>query len=138
MSAMRTVSLPPRSKKPRKLRPNLLDDSAFDVGQPQVATAVLEGPLPMVNAEQMEHGGAQLVDVDDVIGGDIAQLIGCAAGRPALDAAGHEHRETFPMMIAARDFVSLLGVLFGQQNLHGSIFPFGSEKDRHQIHDEIV
>ena len=92
----------------RKLRQNLFDDSALDVGQAEVAAAVLEGQLLVVDAEQPEHGGAQIVDVDNVIGGAIAQLVGCAAGRPALDAAGHEHRETFPMMIAACDFVSLL------------------------------
>ena len=62
----------------------LLDDLAVDVGQPEVAAGVAVGELLVVEAQQMEDRGVQVVDVDLVLDGLEAELVGGAMDVAAL------------------------------------------------------
>ena len=55
----------------------------------------------MFDAQEMEHGGVEVVYVDDVLDGVVAEFIGVAIAGAAFDpAAGHPHGEAFDMVIA--------------------------------------
>ena len=55
----------------------------------------------MVEAEEVEEGGVEIVDVDGVFNDVPADLVGFADDLPALDAAaGHEDRKRERMMVA--------------------------------------
>ncbi len=62
---------PPRplslSRALRQLRKQLLHHLAADVGQPEVAALEAIGQLEMVEAEQVQDRGLQVVDVDSVL-----------------------------------------------------------------------
>ena len=52
--------------------------------------------------QQVQHRGVQVVDVDDVLDGVVAELVGGAVGDAALDAAaGQPHREALDVVVAA-------------------------------------
>ena len=56
----------------------------------------------MVEAEQVQDGRVQVVDVDLVLDGVVAELVGRAVDDAALEAAaGHPHREAERVVIAA-------------------------------------
>ena len=57
------------------------------VGQAEVAALEAVGQPLVVDAEQVQHRGVQVVDVDDVLDGVVAELVGRAVGDAALDAA---------------------------------------------------
>ena len=58
----------------------------LDAGEPGVQALVLEGQLLVVDAQLVEHGGVQVADVDDVVDGVVAEVVGRAVGHAALDA----------------------------------------------------
>ena len=63
-----------------------------------------------VDAELVEHGGVQVLDVQPLGDGGCAELVGLAkAGAPLDPAAGHPHREAVSVVVAAGP----LGVLGG-------------------------
>ena len=67
-----------------------LDDLARRVGQAVVAAVVGEGEPGVVEAEQVEDRGVEVVDVDAVDLGAEADGVGRAVDRAPLDAAaGH-------------------------------------------------
>src|SRR5262245_25571038 len=75
---------------------------AADVGQAEVAALVADGQFLVVDAQQAQHGRVQVVDLDDVLDGVVAQLVGGAVGGPGLDAAaGQPHRKALHVMVAA-------------------------------------
>src|SRR5579883_2273823 len=57
---------------------------AMDVGQPQVAAAVEVRQERMVEAQQMQDRGVQIVDLDLVLDGGLAEIV----GRPVSLAVG--------------------------------------------------
>ena len=63
---------------PRGSRHHLLDHLAVDVGQAEVAAGVAVGELLVVEAEQVQDRGVQVVDVDLVLDGGEAELVGGA------------------------------------------------------------
>src|SRR5205814_5596607 len=69
---------------------------------PVIAPAVAVRQLLVVDAHEMEDGGVQVMDVDLVLDGVPAELVGGAVNDAALDAAARQpHRETEGMMLPA-------------------------------------
>ena len=60
---------------------------AADVGEAEVAAIKAVGDLEVVEAEEVEEGGVEVVDVDGVSGDAPADFVGLADDLPALDAA---------------------------------------------------
>ena len=78
-----------------------LDNLAADVGQPVVAAVVEIGETLVVEADQVQDRGVQVVDVGLVRRWRSAEFVGRADGHAALDAAaGHPHRETVGVVVA--------------------------------------
>jgi hypothetical protein len=85
-----------------RLREDRFDDLSGDVGEPEVATLSAIDELLVVDAEEGEDRGVQVVDVNDVVYGGIAEFVGFAVRNSSLDAAaGQPDREAFDVMIAA-------------------------------------
>ena len=64
-----------------------MHDFAVDVGQPHVAAAEAIGQPLVVDAQEVQHRGVQVVDLDLVLDGVVAVVVGGAVDRAALDAA---------------------------------------------------
>ena len=75
-----TESFSVHAARPGHVTPGWLDDLAGDVGQPEVAALEAVDQSEMVDAEQGEDRGVQVVDVDDVVHGGIAEFVGRAVG----------------------------------------------------------
>ena len=74
----------------------------MDVGQPHVAAAEAVGQSLVVDAQQVKHRGVQVVDLDLVLDGVVAVIVGGAVDGAALDsAAGEPHGEAIGIVIAA-------------------------------------
>src|SRR6516165_10125291 len=74
----------------------------MDVGQAEIAPAVAESQPFMVETHQVQDGGMQVVVVDAVFDGAVAELVGGAVDMAALDAAaGQPHAEAQAVMIAS-------------------------------------
>jgi len=58
-----------------------------DVGQPKVAAGEAEGEFGVVEAEEVQDRGVQVVDVDAVFDGFVAEFVGRAVQRAPLHAA---------------------------------------------------
>lgn len=59
----------------QRLCQNVVNDAAFDVGEAEVATAVRVRQLFVVQAELVEDGGVQIVDVDFVFDGGESEVV---------------------------------------------------------------
>ena len=66
---------------PIRSRQDFLDHLAVDVGEPEVAAGVAVSELFVVEAEQVEDRGLEVVDVDRVFGDVEAQVVGRAVGQ---------------------------------------------------------
>ncbi len=77
-------------------------DHPLDVGQPHVAAGVAVGQALVIEPEQVEDRGVQVVDVHRVLDGLVAELVGLAVGDPGLHAAaGHPEGESLVVVVAA-------------------------------------
>ena len=106
-------------------RHDVVDHGAVDVGEAVVAAGVAVRQLLMVEAEEVEDGGVEVVDVDGFFDGFEAELVGGAVDVAPLDEFGfqaaedkvHVHdlhatilhllgfnHETFTYRYAGRDF----------------------------------
>ena len=89
----------------RLLRPSGqdgLDDVAGDVGEAETAPVVGIGELLVIKAEEVEDGGVEVMDIDLVHGGFVAEFVGLAMGDSALDpAAGEPSGEAMRIVIPA-------------------------------------
>jgi len=74
------------------LRDDVVHDLALHVGQPEIAAGVVVGQLFVIEAEQLQHGGMEIVDVDGLVHGLKAELVGRAEDGAALDPAAGEPR----------------------------------------------
>src|SRR5688500_817922 len=84
------------------LRQDLPGDAAVDVGEAVVAAAVAVGQLLVIQAEQVQHGGVQVVLVELVFDGAGAVLVGSAVADAPLDAAAAKpHAETGGVVVSA-------------------------------------
>src|SRR5262245_12517886 len=74
-----------------------------NVRQAEVAAAEIVGEALVVNAEAVEDGGVEVIDVDGVLGDVVAEVIGAAVDNAGLDAgAGKEVGEAARVMVAAK------------------------------------
>ena len=72
------------------------------VGQPHVAAAEAERDALVVEAQQVQHRGVQVVDLELVLDDLVAVLVGLAVDRAAFDAAaGQPEREAERVVVAA-------------------------------------
>src|SRR5262249_54722194 len=84
------------------LRQDPLDDLAGDVGEAVIPALVLVGQPLVVDAEQVEDRGMEVVDVDAVGRDAVAEGVRRAEGDARLDpTAGRPDGETPRMVIAA-------------------------------------
>ena len=63
----------------------------------------------MIQAEQAENGGVQVVDADLVLDGFVTELVGCSAVDAGLDAAAREPSGEGPRVVVAARFAAGLG-----------------------------
>ena len=59
---------------------------SMNVGQPALGAVVVVGEGFMVQAEEVQDGGVEVVDVHHVLDGLIAERVGGAEAESALDA----------------------------------------------------
>src|SRR5207237_8140233 len=83
-------------------------DAAGNVCQPVIPAPVEVGQQLVVHAHQVQDAGVQIVDVDLVLDGGVAEVVGGAVGVPALAAAPGD-----PRAEAARAVIAALAVLAG-------------------------
>src|SRR4051794_16047740 len=83
-------------------REQLADHLALDIGQAEVAPLEAIGQLRVLQAEQVQDGRLEVVDVDPVLDGRETELVGGPQGqaRPR-PAAGDPHRRGVDVMVAA-------------------------------------
>ena len=78
------------------------DDLARVDGQAFVAAVAGEGEAEVVEAELIEDRGVDVMNMNFVLDGVEAELVGRAEGGAGFDAAaGHEHAETVRVVVAA-------------------------------------
>ncbi len=69
---------------------NIPHDSSLDIGQSLVTAFVEEGEAFVVEAEDVQDGGVEVVDVDGVLGGAEAEVVGAAVGQAAPHRAARQ------------------------------------------------
>ena len=79
----------------------VFDNVAVHVGEAEVAAGVVVGEAFVVEAEEVEDGGLEVVDVDLVLGDVEAEVVGFAVGAGLGAAAGHEGGEGLRVVVAA-------------------------------------
>ena len=85
---------------------------SLDIGKSKIATGVAISELLVVEAEKMENGSVEVVDVDFVLDGSKAELVSGAVDVTAFDApACHPHGEAVVVVIASE--ASIGGVCAG-------------------------
>ena len=78
-----------------------MGDFAVDVGEAEVAAGVAEGEFFVVQAEQVEDGGVEIVHVEFVFDGLISPFVGGAVSVARPDsAAGQPNGESLRVVIA--------------------------------------
>src|SRR5437867_11840266 len=79
-----------------------VDDVAVYVGEAEVAALELVDQLLVVDAQQAEHGGVEVMDVDGVFDDVVAVVVGLAVDQARFDpAAGGPEGEAAAVMVAA-------------------------------------
>lgn len=77
-------------------------DFAGDVGEAEMASVVEVGEALVIDAEQVEEGGMEVVDAGAVADGFVADFIRFAMGCSAFDASpGHPGEEPVGIMVAS-------------------------------------
>src|SRR6266404_20739 len=83
-------------------REDLVGDVSADVRETKIPALEFVCELFVIDAQEVEHGGVEVVDACDVLDGVVAQIVGGAELRAALDAAaGDEDGEALDVVIAA-------------------------------------
>ena len=73
----------------------------MDIGEAHVAATPAHGEAFVVDADQVQHGGVEVVDFDLVLNGSVAPFIGGTIGHAAFDAsAGHPDGKALGIVIA--------------------------------------
>ncbi|MFM1944913.1 MAG: hypothetical protein RI897_3895 [Verrucomicrobiota bacterium] len=82
---------------------DIVDDAGgFDAGEFHIEALVSVGEALVIDTEEVEHGGVEVTDVDDIFDGVIAEFIGSAVGGAGLDtAAGEPHGEALDVVVAS-------------------------------------
>ena len=93
---LQAVSFNPRIKVPPRrstfLRDNFVDHMPMHVGEAAVDAVVADGELRVVDAQQVQDGGVDVVDLGGVFAVErfVAPLVGEAVSRASFDAAAAE------------------------------------------------
>src|SRR4051794_24700708 len=96
---------PARRQRSHESGEEVFDHLAVNVGEAEVTALKAVGELLVVEAQQMEDGGLQIVDVDFVAGDGKAELVGFAVNQAVLHAAASEKDgEAIGIMVAAKNF----------------------------------
>lgn len=83
------------------LRQQIFYHFAVDIGQTEVSTSISVGEIFVIETEQVENGGVEIVDVDGIFDGFEAEIVGLAVLIAAADAATcHPHSEAVMIVIA--------------------------------------
>src|SRR4051812_41527682 len=100
----------PRQKAPINSRSSqqIADDvGGLDAGQLLIEPLMANGESLMVEAQEVQHGGVKVADVDRILDDVVGEIVGFAVDHTPFDAAAaHPDGEAARMMIAA---VVLLG-----------------------------
>ena len=89
----------------RPLGQDRLDDLAVDVGEPVVAALVTICQLLVIDAQLMQDGGLQVVDMDGILGDIDAVIVGLAVAHAATDpSASHPVAEAVGMVVSTVEF----------------------------------
>ena len=59
----------------------------MDVGQSELAALVSEGEALVVDAEEVQQGGVEVVDVDGILGDGVSEFFDLAVDVPGFGAA---------------------------------------------------
>lgn len=79
-----------------------MNDLTFHIRQPHVAASESEGEALVIDAEEVEHRGVEVVDLGAVLDDLVAVVVGLAVDRASLDAAsGEPDAEAERVVIAA-------------------------------------
>ena len=79
-----------------------MDDFAVDVGQAHVAAAEAVGESLVIDAQEVQDRGVEVVDLDLVLDGVVAVVVGGAVDGAAFDpAAGQPDGEAVGVVVAA-------------------------------------
>lgn len=74
------------------------------VSEPKITPGVAEGEFLMIETQQPEDGGVQVMNVDLIFDGLETKFIGCAVDVAAPHAAARQpHAEPIVIMVAAID-----------------------------------
>src|SRR4051794_13860709 len=76
LSTRHRVQAGRQPKAANELSDDVVHDAAMHIGQPEVAAAVVIGQSLVIDAEQMEDRGVQIMNVDAIFNRMHAQLIG--------------------------------------------------------------
>src|SRR4051794_12843188 len=77
-------------------------DLAMDVGQAEVPAGVAVGEPLVVESEEVQDRGVEVVHADGILDGLEPEVVGGTVDRPALDpSAGHPDAEAVVVVIAA-------------------------------------
>lgn len=60
------------------------DVGVFEAGEFFVETLVFDGEVGVVEAEEVEHGGVEIVDGDDIFDGVVSEFVGGSVGDAAF------------------------------------------------------
>ena len=77
-------------------RQNRPHNVATHIRQPKIAALIAISEPVVLDAEQMQQRGVQVVDFDDVLDGVVAQVVGRAVADAALDAAAAQPARKSP------------------------------------------
>ena len=101
-----------------------MDDVAVHVGEAALNAVVLKGELFVVEAEEVEHRGVQVMEGMDVFGCLESEFVGGAVTDPGFDAgAGDDGGESAGVVVTA----------FGSFLEHGHAAKFGAPKNQRII-----
>ena len=79
-----------------------MSNHAVNIGQTEIATLVFISESLVMNAQEMQNGGVEIVNVNGVANNIIAVVVRFAERKPFLDSGSrHENREATWMVIAS-------------------------------------
>ena len=80
----------------------------MQVGQPEISPGVVVGEFLVIEAQQRQECGVEIVDMNWVFSGRESELVGGAVHGAALHAAaGQPHREPVVVVVAAVDLAGI-------------------------------
>ena len=91
----------------------------------------MEGEVPVAKPEAVQQGGVEVVDVDLVLPGEVAELVGGPMDDPRPDSSTCQpHREAVRVVVPAGSFPAPLG--------HGSAAEFSTPDDEGVVQEAAL